>query len=186
MRVSGGRVVLKRFVVGDVIGFGAERQRAGFAGPAQGFTDVVRRAALRRAVGPAGGGLETTLEVTPRDALRVKQITDVLVVGAELHLVSARAVVTEGLRIVDKGPLAVTGVVYDHVRRERLPAWHEFGCHSVGLARYQVDVTGRRRSERGVVEVVAHRIVLSVVPQRGHRVAVVVGHHQTRGVKGRW
>src|ERR1700757_1467723 len=110
MRVGGGRVVLERLVVRDVVGFGAEWQRAGLSGPAHRFTDVVRRAALRRAVGPAGGGLETTLEVAPRDALRVEQITDVLVVGAELHLVARRAVVAEGLGIVDEGSLPITGV----------------------------------------------------------------------------
>src|ERR1700757_4889003 len=110
MRVGGGRVVLERLGGGGGGGVGAERQRAGHSGPAHRFTDVVRRAALRRAVGPPRGGLETTLEIAPRDALRVEQITDVLVVGAELHLVARRAVVAEGLGIVDEGSLPITGV----------------------------------------------------------------------------
>jgi hypothetical protein len=94
----------------------------------------VRRAALRGAVGPAGSWLETALEVSPANALGVEQITDILVAGPELHLVTRRAVVTERLRVVDEGPLSVAGVVYHHARREGLPAGHEFGCHSMGLA----------------------------------------------------
>src|ERR1700758_1877812 len=112
MRVGRGRIVLERLVVGYVVGFGAERQRPGLAGPAQGRTHVVRRAALGGAVGSAGSGLETTLEPAPGNAFRVEQITDVLVSGAELHLVTGRAVVTQRLRIVDDGPLSVSCVVY--------------------------------------------------------------------------
>jgi hypothetical protein len=99
----------------DVVGFGAVGLRAARAGAAQHRADVVRGTAHRGAVGFGGGGFEATLEEAPRDAFGVEQVADVLVGGAELHLVAIGAVVAVGLRIVDQGALTVAGVVDDVV-----------------------------------------------------------------------
>src|SRR5262249_2980720 len=49
------------------------------------------------------------------------------------------------------------------------------------LAGDQVDGAGRRWTELGGVAVVAHRVVLGVVPQRRDGVAVEVAHRQSLG-----
>ncbi len=51
---------------------------------------------------------------------------------------------------------------------------------AVGLARDQVEGADRRRSEVRAVRIVTHREVLCIVPQGGHRVAVVVTHGEAR------
>src|SRR5262249_17248020 len=57
---------------------------------------------------------------------------------------------------------------------------------ATGVAGDEVDGTGGGRPEGGVEGVVAHREVLGVVPQPGHRVAVVVVHDvaATAGLAG--
>ena len=45
----------------------------------------------------------------------------------------------------------------------------------------EIERSGRRRAEIGVVGVVAHGEVLRVVPQRGHGVAVIVAHVDAGG-----
>src|SRR5262249_55530818 len=54
----------------------------------------------------------------------------------------------------------------------------------VGLAGDQVDGAGRRRTKLAREAVVAHRVVLGVVPQRRDGVAVVVAHRQALGGDG--
>ncbi len=48
----------------------------------------------------------------------------------------------------------------------------------MGLPGYEVKMPRGRRTERGVVKVVAHRVVLGVVPKRRGGAAVEVAHHQ--------
>ena len=53
--------------------------------------------------------------------------------------------------------------------------------HAAGVAGDQVDRARRGGAEGGAVGVVAHRVVLGVVPQGGDGVAVVVVHHVRGG-----
>jgi hypothetical protein len=48
-----------------------------------------------------------------------------------------------------------------------------------GLARNQVDRAHRGRAKIGAIGVVAHRVVLGIVPQRRNRIAVKIAHHLT-------
>src|SRR5208283_2809203 len=59
-------------------------------------------------------------------------------------------------------------------------------ANAVGLSGDQIDGTGGRGAEVGVIGIVAHGIALGVVPKRCHGVAVVVAHDQGgRRVAGR-
>src|ERR1700756_5032311 len=95
------RVVLERFVVGNVVGFGGERQGTRLARSAHGRSDVVGGTTYCRPIRISGGGFEPALEVPPGDALGVKEIADVLVGFADLQLVSIGAVVAQWLRVAD-------------------------------------------------------------------------------------
>ena len=52
---------------------------------------------------------------------------------------------------------------------------------TIGLARNEIDRADRGGTEVGAIGVVAHRIVLSIVPQRGDSVAIKVAHHLACG-----
>ena len=152
----------------DVVVLRAERQWARLACAAKDGPHVMGRRAHSGAVRFRGGRLESALEITPRDTLRVQEVADVLVVTGELHLVPARAIVAERLRVTDHCALPVAGV-FDHVACwEGQAARHEFLCNSVGLTGDEVEMTGSGRPECGVIRVVAQRVVLSVVPQSRH------------------
>jgi hypothetical protein len=47
----------------------------------------------------------------------------------------------------------------------------------MGLARDQIERSWSRRAERGSKRVITHRKMLRVVPECGHRIAIVVVHH---------
>src|ERR1700757_853733 len=123
--------------MGDVVGLGAERQRAPLACSAQGNADVVGGAAPRSAVGLFCRRCEPALEVAPGDAVGVHQVAYVAVGTAQLDLFAIGAVVAERLCVADNGALPAAGIV-DHLPGgERLAAGHELSCHSMGLTGYQ-------------------------------------------------
>ena len=139
----------------------------------------------------AGGrccGLEPALEPPPRDVLGVEHVADV---GAGhraervvVLLGRLGAVVPGGVRVLDDGADAtavgrldprgrVVGLVFDD---------GVVGVRAVGLAGDQVDRTGGGRTEYVAEGVVGHGVVLRVVPQPRHRVAVEVAHGQAASV----
>ena len=129
------------------------------------------------------GRREAALEPAPADVPGVEQVADVLAgrdgqragrgvagvgavvegrVGVTVDRAQAGAVQrADAARVLDLGPAR---------RVDRVGV--------AGLAGDQVERAGRGRAERGVPVVVAHRVVLRVVPQPGDRVAVVVVHDQ--------
>ncbi len=166
-RIRRRGVVLERLVVRNVVGLlHAGHRRGG------------RALAAGRAVRVDGVQREAAGEEAPADVLRVEQVADVLAAEGDLVVGRARTDVADRIGVADQGQaaVAVVGLVAGAVER---------GDHAVGLARDQVDRARRRRAERGVVRVVAHREVLGVVPHRGDGVAVVVAHHQARRVEDR-
>src|SRR6185312_12671989 len=64
--------------------------------------------------------------------------------------------------------------------RHDLPGGGVHDLTTVGLPRDQVDRAGSGRAVGRVVVLVAHRVVLRVIPHRRDGVAVVVVHHQAR------
>ncbi len=182
VRVRGRARVLERLVVRNVVGLRVERFVTALSGAAQRDAYVVSGAADGLAILGLGRP-ETPLEEAPGDVLVVEQVADVL--AGELDLVTGRAVIAEGLRVADNGALIVARVL-EHCRlRERLATRHELLCHTMGLAGDQVQRARCGRSEGGVVGVVAHRVLLRVVPQRRDGVAVVVVHDHAGRAEGR-
>ena len=169
LRVRGGLVVLERVVVRHVVRH-------------LGTADVlVLRAADRVAGAVRPGRREPALEPAPGDVLRVEQVTDVLP-GHHAdrrggRVAGVRAVVVRRVQVAVDGAQALAVQRADRTR---------VGGHRAGgrVDRVAVAVTagghveraGRGRPEVRVVVVVAHRVVLRVVPQPGDGVAVVVVH----------
>src|SRR6266568_2922666 len=169
--VSGRLVVLERLVVRRVVSdLGAADVRA-----------LVAADRESGAVGP--GRREAALEPAPGDAPGVEQVTDVLA-GRDGHRVGrgvagVGAIVKGGVGVtVDGAEARAVGRAHGTRGRYGLPGAGADRHAAAGLARDQVERAGCRRAEGGVVVVVAHRIVLCVVPQPGDRVAVVVVHDQ--------
>src|SRR5262249_23102104 len=92
--------------------------------------------------------------------------------AGEGHRTRTRAHVAEGITVTGQGVAAVS------VREARVLN------DTVGLAREHVDRAGRRRTELVTVGVVAHRVVLGVVPESGDGVAIEIAHHLTGGAEG--
>src|ERR1700722_11557497 len=156
---------------------------------------VVMRAVgrFRRAVDAVGGGGadrfaidhgrrgETTLEPSPRNAAGAEQRADVLVGALQAHYVRAAAIIERGIRIAD------------HAASDDLIVRVVFaggGIHATGHAGDDVEGSNRGRAEVGSMIVVAHREILSVIPQAGYGVAIVVAHNdpgvQVLHVGKRW
>src|SRR5579862_4442279 len=57
-------------------------------------------------------------------------------------------------------------------------------CGAMGLAGDKVDRAGGGGAKSGAVGVVAHRVVLGIVPKGGHSVAVVIPHDNFVTVAG--
>src|SRR5690349_13070452 len=133
------------------------------SGAAERRADIVGGPADRLAV-LGTGRLEAALEEAPRNGFGAEQVTDVLVGAAELDLVTRGAVVTVGLRVTDDRALVVAGVVEHFPSGERFSVGHVRLDHAVGLPGDQVQRARSRRTERGVVRVVAQRVVLRVIP----------------------
>src|SRR5262249_49636026 len=158
--------VLERVVVRAVVGDGH-------------LADVgVAGAAHRRAAGGGGGGREAALEPAPADAPGGEQGTDVLPPhgGGRGAVAGAAGAETGGGGGERAGAAGVLGAA-PAGRADDLPGRGQRGG-AAGLAGDEVERPGGGRAELGVVEVVAHRVVLGVVPQPGHGVAVVVVHDQ--------
>src|SRR2546426_4889279 len=122
--------------------------------------------AIRGTVRLSGSGCETAREPPPSDALFVQQVAHVP--ARHHHQACTRwGAVIDGEGVGDQSSLhhELGGVAHvsDH-------------CHAVRLAGDQVDMTGGRLPKDGLVKVVAHCKVLSIVPQCRHGVAIVVTH----------
>jgi len=122
--------------------------------------------------------VEAALKPAPRKSRRVKQIADVDVVRAEVHLKFAgtRASVEQGIGVADQRPAALSIqrlVAAGRIQGGRL-------IDSVRLTGDQIDRTWRRRPELRVVGVIVQCEVLRILPHRGDRVAIVVAHDLTR------
>src|SRR6185437_12379990 len=167
--VGGGLVVLERVVVRGVVGH-------------RGATDVLVRRAADRVPGAVGrGGREPALEPAPGDMPRVEQVADVApghhADRAGGRVAGVRAVVVGRVQVavdraealaVQRADRAGVGLLRTRGRVDRVTI-------AVG-ARDHVERAGGGRPEVRVVVVVAHRVVLGVVPQPGDGVAVVVVH----------
>ena len=137
-------------------------------------------AAARR---EAGGRAEASLEPAPREAVGVQLVADVG--AAQRDRVAGRAVVVVRLGIAgEREPaLAVGRDVRVRGGRggDRRARSLVRRVHAARVTGDQVDRTRCRGAERRPERVVAHRVVLRVVPQRRRRVPVVVVHHGRRG-----
>src|SRR6185312_1394844 len=165
VRVRGGRVVLERDVVRRVV-----RHR--------GAADVLVRATADRATAVGRGRREAALEPAPGDMLCVQQVTDVLAAHHAERAGGGVAAVRAGVEV--RVDVTVHRAVADGARRGRLvrvgrPGRGAGGCAG-GVTGHHVECTRGGRAEGGVPVVVAHRVVLRVVPQRRRGVAVVVVH----------
>jgi hypothetical protein len=69
--------------------------------------------------------------------------------------------------------------IFDYCAIHNL-AWNVGGCGTVCLARDQIEMAGDRNAEVARKGVIAHRVMLSVIPNRRDGVAVVVTHRQVR------
>ncbi len=145
----------------DVVGRPDVRHAGGRAAPAVG-----------RAVGVGRGPVESALEPAPRDAGLRQGIADVRAAHRDLGLRRRRADVADRVGVADERQAAVSAIGGPARAVERP---HD----AVGLPGHEVEGARRRRSERRPVPVVAHGEVLRVVPERGHRVAVVVAERET-------
>src|SRR5205814_3411184 len=132
------------------------------------------------------GRLEAALEPAPADVPRVEQVADVLA-GRDGEGV-AGGVVAVGAVVEGRVGVAVDRAQAGAVQRADAARVLDLGpglrvdrVGGAGLARGQVERARRGRAERGVPVVVAHRVVLRVVPQPGDRIAIVVVHDQAGG-----
>src|SRR5262249_10199490 len=132
--------------------------------------------ATLRAVGVNGFQVETTHERTPGNIGCIEQVTDVLGVRNGLRA-RARAGVAGRIDIADQGEAAAA--VSNQVRVPGARCLRP----TVGLAGKHVDRAGRRRTILVSPGVVAHRVVLSVVPESGDGVAVEITHHLAGGAE---
>ena len=162
-RVRGRCVVLERLMVRNVVRLlDVGHLRCGAA------------LAARRTIGIRHGEIEAALEESPGHAGRGEQIAHVL--AAELNQFAGRGGthVAHRVGIADQRQPAIA------VADGRAAGIH-IGRDAIGLARNKIDGARRRRPEIGVVGVVAHRVMLRVVPKRGDGIAVVVPHGQSGG-----
>ncbi len=158
-RIGGRRKVLEPDVMRDIIADSAADDLANRRSRAAGGAVVVD-----------GLQVETTDKRTPRDIGGVEQIADVL--GCRHALGRwARAGVAGRIDIADQRE--TTGAVGEQIRAAGTLCLSK----AVGLAGEHVDRAGRRRTVLVTPGIVAHRVVLGVVPQSGDRVAVEIAHH---------
>src|SRR5258707_11403062 len=130
MLVGGGRVVLERLVVRDVVRY----RGAGNV--------LVARVADGLAGGRGAGGRKATLEPAPADALVVEQIAHVPPAHQHLRAGGWGAVIQYRAWVADDG--AVRDV-----------AWHGGGGGAMGLAGNEIERARRRGTELCVEGVVA-------------------------------
>src|ERR1700723_3056077 len=168
VRVGSPQVVVERVVVGAVGSFRCAVDPVGGGGADCFAVDHGRRS-------------ETTLEPSPRNAAGAEQRADVLVGALQAHYVGAAAIIERGIRIAD------------HAASDDLIVRVVFaggGIHATGHAGDDVDGSNRGGPKVGSVKVVAHREILSVIPQAGYGVAIVVAHNdpgvQVLHVGKRW
>src|SRR4029077_9973396 len=128
----------------------------------------------------AGGGTEAALEPTPGEPGGVELVADVLARHGDG--VAGGAVIPIGLGVAGQreAALAVRRDVIVGTGRggDRGAVGLVGGVDVAGVAGDEVDRSRRGGAERGPVGVVAHRVVLGVVPKPGDGVAVVVVHHR--------
>ena len=136
----------------------------------------------RRRDGEARRRHEPALEPTPGEPCRVQLVADVR--ALERHGVTRRAVVPVRLSVAGEREAAEAVRRDVGIRssrgRDRRTVRLVRGVDPAGVAGGDVDRARGGRPERGAERVVAHRVVLGVVPERGHRVAVVVVHDDLR------
>ncbi len=155
VRVGRGLVILEGLVVRDVVRPGPAVEAARVAVCAGG-----------PAVGRAMGRVEAALEPAPSHALAAEQLSYV----GPRHADGGRggAVVELGVGVLDHGA----------GHRQPLSRIRQVGrLGALRPAGDEVERAGRRRAEDGVEVVVAHRVMLGVVPERRDRVAVEIVHH---------
>src|SRR5580704_1374262 len=161
VQVLGGDVVLERLMVRDVIGLGLSSDRR-----------RVRALAAGAAVGVGDGQVEAAFEEAPADARGIQHIADVAAAHLQNFAAGGGAGVADRVGIADQREAAVT--VSDDSAAAVLVR-----DDTVGLTGNQVQRAIGRGTKVGVVGVIAHGEVLSVVPQGGNGVAVVIPHGQT-------
>src|SRR5580693_9895379 len=144
--------------MGNVIALRTNNWRSGLA--------IAPRAAIRI----HSVEVEASAEPSPGDTGCVEQVADVL--SSHLHLFATGAHIAEWIRVTDDcKPTIAIGY-----QRTRAPCMFR---DAIGLAGNQIDRTHRGRTEVGAVRVIAHRVVLGIVPQRSDRVAIEVSHYLT-------
>src|SRR5208337_3416835 len=154
-QVAGLRIILKRRVLAVVI---FDEQT--------GYRIEMAAVTSCRTVGIDRLQIEAALEGTPAYPVRIQQIAKVRS-GHLNRLTGAREANVAGrLRIGDESAFQDD----QRVGRSRDSA--------VGLARNQIDMPQQGTAESSPVRIIAHRKMLRVVPQRSHRVAVEIAHHE--------
>ena len=133
--------------------------------------------------------MRTRPGTSPRRCPGVEQVADVRagrdpqrvgVLGAGVAVVGAVVVRRVEVAVDGAEAVVVERAHRTRVRHDLIDVGRADGIAGAGVARDEVECARRRRPELGVVVVVAHRVVLRVIPQAGDRVAVEVVHHQAR------
>jgi hypothetical protein len=124
------------------------------------------------------GRRKPTLEPPPADALGVQQVADILA-GRYLYcsLAGGSGAAQVGATIVERR-VGIAGNRNQRARcRDRSIRERKRDHGIAGLSRDEIDGTYSRRAEHAAVRIVVQRVVLSIIPHPGDRVAVKIRHH---------
>ena len=165
--VGGRRIVLKWFMVWNVVGNHLAADRRNRRPFAAGCAVFILHAQI-----------EAAAEPSPCHVGLVQQVADVVPAHGNKHARRRGANVADRVRVANQGVRAISPIGKAALSIADID-------DAVRLTRYQIDRARRRWPEGRPEGIVAHRKALGVIPHRGHRIAIEIPHRQAGRVQRR-